>query len=126
MSGQKRRMSRGGGFGDEFRTLVDAFPKAGLTAGDERAASWLAPYAAVVVPVASIVLALLLALALFALIRPRRKAESPTALEGSELVEEASPDALTGTMRNEIEKTIAEDPAGVSRLLEGWLAEHRT
>jgi flagellar M-ring protein FliF len=40
-----------------------------------------------------------------------------------EAQKEETPDELTRRMRREIERSIADDPAAVSRLLESWLAE---
>lgn len=53
--------------------------------------------------------------------------KSPAGAGGAGDVEEdLEPEEATRRIRSEIEKTISEDPAAISRLLESWLAEQKT
>ncbi len=57
---------------------------------------------------------------------PAKRTAKRTAQSGTEEVEEdLAPEEAARRIRQEIEKTISDDPAAISRLLESWLSEQK-
>lgn len=117
--------ARDGGVSDRFDVLVEAFPAADAAKAGLQIDWWIVlPW----VSAAGAVLALMLAIAFLRARAAAAARERARRIEREAAIAEvrpATPKERAHELRGEIERAIAADPASVSRLFEGWLAERR-